>query len=68
MPQRLHLPLLLGACGKRRYYDWREAEQARLELVHKQVRGDHKPGRLCVYECQRCQAYHVGHDRREVGG
>jgi len=66
--QLLHLQPVGLICGKRRYHSPREAALAKAELVRKQERGDHKPGPLHTYWCERCVAWHVGHDTRALEG
>jgi hypothetical protein len=47
-------------CGKRRY-DLSVAQLACRQLQAKQ--DGSKPGRLTVYWCRECEAWHVGHTR-----
>jgi hypothetical protein len=60
--QCLKLPLRSPVCGKVRHYTKAEA-QAHLEMLKrcKQARGVRGYGELVVYRCERCQAWHVGH-------
>jgi hypothetical protein len=63
MGYRLRLPHVTRICGKHRFHDQAEAQGCRDALARwEHATGTAKPGKLGTYWCDRCQAYHVGHN------